>query len=114
MKNTMEYKGYVGSVEFSETDGVFFGKVQGIRSLISYEGTTAKELVEDFHDSVDDYLTLCEEEGTPPEVGYKGSLNVRLGGDLHRRAAIYAMAHQESLNSFIEGAVRDKLTSLNA
>jgi predicted HicB family RNase H-like nuclease len=37
-----------------------------------------------------------------------------LGGDLHRRAAIYAMAHQESLNSFIEGAVRDKLTSLNA
>ena len=39
MKNTMEYKGYVGSIEFSESDGVFFGKVQGIRSLISYEGT---------------------------------------------------------------------------
>jgi ABC-2 type transport system ATP-binding protein len=35
----MEYKGYVGSVEFSENDGVFYGKVQGIRSLISYEGT---------------------------------------------------------------------------
>ncbi len=37
MKNTMEYKGYVGSVEFSEEDGIFFGKVMGIRSLISYE-----------------------------------------------------------------------------
>ena len=45
MKNTMEYKGYVGSVEFSEEDGVFFGKVMGIRALISYEGTNAKELV---------------------------------------------------------------------
>ena len=41
----MEYKGYVGSVEFSEEDGIFFGKVMGIRSLISYEGTDARSLV---------------------------------------------------------------------
>ena len=47
MNNTMEYKGYVGSVEFSEADGVFFGKVQGIRSLISYEGENAKALIRD-------------------------------------------------------------------
>lgn len=114
MNNTIEYKGYVGSVEFSEQDGVFFGKVQGIRSLISYEGTTAKELVDDFHGAVDDYLALCEEEGAAPELAYKGSLNVRLGRDLHRRAAVYAITHEESLNSFIESAVRDKLASLNA
>lgn len=114
MNNTMEYKGYVGSVEFSESDGVFFGKVQGIRSLISYEGTTAKELLDDFHGAVDDYLKLCTEEGTAPEVAYKGSLNIRLGGDLHKRAAVYAIAHQQSLNSFIEEAVRDKLALANA
>ena len=54
----MEYKGYIGSVEFSEGDGIFFGKVMGIRSLISYEGTDAKSLVEDFHGAVDDYLLL--------------------------------------------------------
>ena len=114
MNNTMEYKGYVGSIEFSEPDGVFFGKVQGIRSLISYEGTNAKELVEDFHGAVDDYLSLCEAEGETPEVAYKGSFNVRLGSDLHKRAAIYAMTHQQSLNSFIEDAVRDKLASSHA
>ena len=45
MNNTMEYRGYVGSVEFSEEDGIFYGKVMGIRALVSYEGTTAKELV---------------------------------------------------------------------
>ena len=38
MNNTIQYKGYVGSVEFSEEDGIFYGKVLGIRSLISYEG----------------------------------------------------------------------------
>ena len=52
MNNTMQYKGYVGSVEFSEADGLFFGKVLGIRALISYEGTNAAELVADFHGAV--------------------------------------------------------------
>lgn len=60
MKNVIEYKGYIGSVEFSEEDGIFFGKVMGIRSLISYEGTDAKSLVEDFHGAVDDYLQLSD------------------------------------------------------
>ena len=55
MKNTMEYKGYIGSVEFSEEDCILYGKVMGIHSLISYEGETAKELLEDFHGAVDDY-----------------------------------------------------------
>ena len=114
MKNTMEYKGYVGSIEFSESDGVFFGKVQGIRSLISYEGTNASELIADFHGAVDDYLALCKEEGHEPEAAYKGSLNVRLGGELHKRVAIYAISQQQSLNSFIEEAVRDKLAAVNA
>lgn len=109
MNNTIEYKGYVGSVEFSEEDGVFFGKVLGIRSLISYEGTNATELLDDFHGAVDEYLETCVEEGIEPEVAYKGSLNVRLGSELHRQAAIYALSHRQSLNSLIEDAVREKL-----
>ena len=60
MNNTMEYKGYIGSVEFSEADQILFGKVQGIRSLISYEGTTVSELINDFHGAVDNYLALCD------------------------------------------------------
>lgn len=112
MKNTMEYKGYVGSVEFSEEDGLFFGSVQGIRSLISYEGENAKELVQDFHDSVDNYLVECRERGENPEVAYKGSLNIRIGSELHKKAAIYAMSKQQSLNSFIEEAVREKILSV--
>ena len=111
MSNTMEYKNYVGSVEFSESDGVFFGKVMGIRSLISYEGTTAKELVEDFHGAVDDYLELCAAEGKEPERAYKGSFNVRVSPELHRQAVIYASSRQMSLNSLVEQALRSSLTA---
>ena len=67
MKHTIEYKGYTGTIEFSEEDGVFFGKVIGIRSLISYEGTNVDELIVDFHEAVDDYLQICEDEGVEPE-----------------------------------------------
>ena len=111
MSNTMEYKNYVGSVEFSESDGVFFGKVMGIRAMISYEGTTAKELVEDFHGAVDDYLMLCEAEGKEPERAYKGSFNVRVSPELHKQAVIYASSHQMSLNSLVEAALRNLLAS---
>ena len=115
MNNVMHYKGYIGSVEFSEEDGVLFGKVLGIRSLISYEGTNVKELVEDFHGAVDDYLALCEEDNTEPEVAYKGSLNLRFKNpETHRRAAIYAMMHEQSLNSFIDDCVTEKLDKLQA
>lgn len=84
----MEYKGYVGSVEFSQEDELFFGKVQGLRTLISYEGSNATELVNDFHDAVDDYLKLCEDEEKEPEKAYKGSFNVRISPELHKRIAI--------------------------
>ena len=113
MNNTIQYKGYVGSVEFSESDGLFYGSVQGIRSLISYEGTNAAELISDFHGAIDDYIDQCDREGTDPEVPYKGSLNVRFKNkDIHRQAAIYALSHNQSLNSFIEEAVMEKLASV--
>ena len=107
----MEYKNYLGSVEFSEEDALFFGKVLGVRALISYEGQTARELIEDFHGAVDDYLALCEAEGIEPERAYKGSFNVRVSPELHREAARYAAAHQMSLNSFVESAMRSSLSS---
>ena len=105
MSNTMEYKGYVGSVEFSEEDGLFFGKVMGLRALLSYEGSTAAELVADFHAAVDDYLALCAAEGTEPEKAYKGSFNVRVSPELHKKLAVCAAAQQMSLNSFVEHAL---------
>lgn len=98
MNNTMEYKGYIGSVEFSETDQILYGKVQGIRSLISYEGVTVSELINDFRGAVDDYISLCAAEGKTPEKAFKGSFNVRFKNpDLHRKAAVFAYNHSKIL-----------------
>ncbi len=41
----LKYKGYVGSVEYSEEDNCLFGKVIGMsKDCITYEGTTIDEL----------------------------------------------------------------------
>ena len=109
MNNTMEYKGYVGSVEFSPEDELFYGKVMGIRALISYEGTTAHELLTDFHNSVDDYLSLCEAEEIEAERAYKGSFNVRISPELHKQAVIAATSKRQSLNNFVEHSIEQAI-----
>ena len=57
--NTLTYKGYIGSVSFSEKDNVFFGKIEGINGLVNFEGESVKELTGAFHNAVDDYLEYC-------------------------------------------------------
>lgn len=112
MNNTIEYKGYIGSVEFSEEDSIFFGKVMGIRSLISYEGENAADLISDFHDAVDDYLSICEVEGREPEKAYKGSFNIRISPELHKQLVVCATSCQMSLNSFVEKALQKTVALL--
>ena len=102
---SMDYKCYTGSVEFSPEDRLFFGKVLGVKALISYEGASADELVEDFHGAVDDYLALCESQGVAPEKPYKDSFNARIPPELHRQAAVFADAHHMSLNETVKNAL---------
>lgn len=104
MNSCLEYKGYNGSVEYS--DGVLHGKVLGIRSLLSYEGRSVDELRADFEGAVDDYLDLCSEKGIVPEKPYRGSFNVRVSPDLHRKLALFSSAHGQTLNATVEEAIR--------
>ena len=71
MDLTGTHRGYTGSIGYSEEEQVFFGKVLGLRSLISYEGDTIDELLENFREAVDDYLAVCEEVGINPERAYE-------------------------------------------
>ena len=78
INNTMKYKGYIGSVEFSEEDKIFFGRVLGIHTYVSYDGKDVDTLISSFHQMVDDYLLMCKENNIEPEIGYKGSFNIRV------------------------------------
>lgn len=107
----MSYRGYLGSVEFDEDERIFHGRLEFIRALVSYEATNAEGLIRAFHDAVDDYLADCEERGTSPERPLKGSFNVRVGPDLHRRAVIAAAQAGISLNAFTTRALEAALAA---
>ena len=106
MSDMMEYKGYSGSVEYSLTDNVLFGKVLGIKGLISYEGESIQSLRQDFEEAVDDYLEMCAENNQEPQKPYKGSFNVRVSPELHRSLALYSLSHGQTLNYSVEEAIR--------
>ena len=88
--NTLKYKGFIGSVNFSEEDSVFFGKIEGINGMVNFEGQSVQELTDAFHEAVDDYIAFCEEEGIQPHKSYSGLLNVRLTPEIHSRVAMLA------------------------
>lgn len=102
MKNVLEYKGYTGSVEFSAEDKVFFGRIIGIRDVVTFEADTVKKLIYAFEESVNDYLTTCKRQGKQPDKEFKGSFNVRLKPKTHRLVAIKSAAMKISLNQFVE------------
>jgi len=107
--NTMTYKGYIGSVNYSDKDQVFFGKIEGINGLVNFEGESVKELATAFHEAVDDYLAYCEDEGIEPDKSYTGVLNVRLTPAIHRQIAMLALREGISINAFIRNAVEKKV-----
>jgi len=109
MKDMMKYKDYLGSVHYSDEDQVFYGKIEFVKALVTYEGTNVKELKEAFKESVDDYLSLCFENGTVPDKPFKGSFNVRTGEELHREAYIYANNHNINLNQVVVNALENFL-----
>lgn len=74
MKDMMNYKGYYGSVNYNDQDQVFYGKIELIRDLVSYEGTDVRTLRRSFEDAVDEYLELCSEQGREPNRPFQGKL----------------------------------------
>ena len=106
--NTMTYKGYLGSVAYSDKDKVFFGKIEGINGLVNFEGESVSELTQAFHEAVDDYLAYCEDEGIQPTKHFSGLLHIRIEPETHRRLAMLAKKEGMSVNSYIRRELSTK------
>jgi predicted HicB family RNase H-like nuclease len=109
MSSTLEYKGYLGSVEFSAEDNCLYGKIEFITDLIMFEGQSVAQIRTAFEDAVDSYIEFCKSQGKEPDQPFKGSFNVRVGEMLHRHAAVAAKRTGVTLNDYIKQALEEKL-----
>ena len=108
-RNELFYKGYTGTVEWSEEDKVFHGTVLGVWGHFHYEGNTIDELREDFCDLIDEYIEECSIKGIVPDKPCKGNFNVRVGHELHRKAVEKAKEKGISLNKLMIEALNTYL-----
>lgn len=116
-QNMLEYKEFIGSVQYSDTDECFYGRIEGINDLVTFEGQSVKELKKSFREAVEDYISLCKEAGKEPYKSVKGSFNIRIEAGLHYSAIYTALKRGISLNQFVADAIRknvDKKTAKTA
>ena len=105
MKNILNHKGFIGSFSFSAEDEVFYGRLEGIEDLVTFEGSTVEDLKLAFKEAVEDYLAICKEVGKSSFKSFKGSFNVRVQPKIHRKAFLKAIEMGVSLNQLVEKAL---------
>jgi predicted HicB family RNase H-like nuclease len=105
MSNTMKYKGYHGSIEYSPEDECLHGRLLSITDAISYEGSSVKEIKAAFREAVDDYLAHCKEIGKQPDKPFSGKVMFRIAPKIHAKAALAAQLEGISLNQWAERAL---------
>lgn len=111
MRNILKYKEFYASIYYEDETSTFWGKIEGIEDIISFEAKTIEGLKKEFKDTVEEYLEECKELGKNPHKQYKGSFNVRIEPNLHQKAALLSKTFNMSLNQFVEKAIREKVES---
>ncbi len=98
--NTMTYKGYAARIEYDDEDGIFVGRLAGIRDGVGFHADSVDALRTAFHEAVDDYVETCAKVGKEPQRAYSGQVMFRVDPDVHRRAAVAAELAGKSLNQW--------------
>jgi len=113
MANTLEYNGYIGSVEYSSEDRCFWGKLEMIDDLVTFEASSVDELEANFQSSVNEYIETCQMLGREPQKVYKGVFNVRIPPKLHQEAYKKALSMGISLNALVQQSLSHELARSN-
>jgi len=112
MDNVLIYKDFIATVKYSEEDEAFIGRIEGINSVVSFEGQSVEELKSAFHEAVESYLDFCNRKGIKLRKSYNGVLNIRIPPTTHNRIAMYAENHGTSINAFIRDSIERRLESV--
>jgi predicted HicB family RNase H-like nuclease len=106
-----KYKGYFGKAQFDDELEIFHGEVVNTRDIITFQGSSVKELKKSFEESVDDYLDLCRKRGEDPEKPFSGRFVVRISPEVHRKAHSDAKRAGKSLNAWVTDVIDRSTTA---
>lgn len=105
MNSMLEYNGYHATITYDADDELFIGEVFGITDSLNFHGSSIEELKKMFAQSIDNYLDLCKQIGKEPEKEFKGSFNVRIPSELHKKISMLAAQQKITLNQYVVNAL---------
>ena len=105
MSNAMTYKGYAARIDHDDADGIFIGRLAGIRAGVGFHADTVEGLRAAFHVAVEDYLDTCARLGRAPQRAFSGQMMFRVNPEVHRRAVVAAELAGKSLNQWAEAVL---------
>ena len=112
ISSLMECKGYHAKIEFDQEDKIFVGHVLGINDSINFHGKSVRELTKEFDNAISNYLDYCKKSEKEPEKEFKGSFNIRIKPEQHKKIALYAADEGITINQFVSRAIDDELARL--
>lgn len=62
MIDKLIYKDFIATVHFRSDDNVFYGKIEGINDLVTFESDNVVGLRESFIEAYEDYIDICEKK----------------------------------------------------
>ncbi|HLC14598.1 MAG TPA: type II toxin-antitoxin system HicB family antitoxin [Thermodesulfovibrionia bacterium] len=98
----IEYKGYIGVVEFDPEIDEFHGTVINTNDVITFYGSSVAELRIQMQKSVDTYIEFCLQQGKEPENTFSGKLMIQTNPELHRRVALEAARLHVTMDTYIQ------------
>ncbi len=107
MMNVMHYEKYTARIEYDEGSDLFHGRVIGIRDVIEFHGKTTEDLHHEFKISIEDYKSMCAEDGVTPEKPFTGKFTLRVDGEEHRQLVLAATLKNKSLNSWARDVLKE-------
>ena len=88
--NTIQYKGFTGTIEYSSEDGCLIGQILNVQNaIIVYEGQSVGEITQMFHQAVDEYIQDNQQ------------IEITLPLDMQQKVAILAAEKGQTPNEFI-------------
>jgi len=112
MKDIIQYKEFIGSVHFDSDDEIFYGKIEGVNDLITFEGKSVSEIKESFKEAAEDYIAICKKTGKQIHKSFRGNFNVRITPDLHKKAVTKSQILGISLNKFVQRAIEKEVAAV--
>ena len=107
----IEYKGYIGVVDFDPEIDLFHGTVINTPDVITFYGASVVELREEMQKSLEVYFEVCEEQGKAPDKPFSGELTIQTSLELYSRIALNAARHQLEIDIYLQEIIEKAVSA---